>query len=248
MIERTRTSPNWYEHAFGALYARRYGHRDDREAADQIEQLVHWLRPAEASGVLDVCCGGGRHLAPLRALGFDAWGVDLSPDLLTLAAQRSALKGRLVRADVRALPFAPRFDWAVNLFTSFGYFEQDSDHLIQMSQMVSVLRPGGRLVVDLPNPEHLKHNLQDEDVQVVGDLSIVNRRELTETHIVKISDVTTQSGENHRFVERVRLYRPEQIRAVAAQAGLADVSLHCNFKGERFDDSAPRMVLLGTRP
>ncbi|MDX1564853.1 MAG: methyltransferase domain-containing protein, partial [Phycisphaeraceae bacterium] len=151
MIELNDASSDWFEHAFGAMYARRYGHRDDTEAQRQVRQLVDWLEPPTGCRVLDVCCGGGRHLEPLLAMGFSAWGVDLSSDLLALAARRPALRGRLVRADARALPFVVCFDWLVNLFTSFGYFRDEADNRRQLAGMAEALRPGGRLVLDLPN-------------------------------------------------------------------------------------------------
>ena len=247
MIELNEASSDWFEHAFGAMYARRYGHRDDTEAQRQVRQLVDWVKPAAGSSVLDVCCGGGRHLEPLLAMGFSAWGVDLSSDLLALASRRPALKGRLVRADARDLPFAGCFDWLVNLFTSFGYFRAEADNQRQLAGMVAALRPGGRLILDLPNRSYLENNLQQEDVQEAGDLNIVNRRWLEDDHIIKQSDVTTGSGEHHRFVERVRLYSRSQILASAQRAGLGEVSLHGGFSGGPLRADSDRMVVVGVR-
>ena len=132
--------PNWWEQAFGPLYAEVYHHRDDASAALEINGLLPRLR--EQSGVvIDAACGGGRHLAALRKAGIPALGFDLSPDLLGLAAQRAPCRGHLVRGDLRRPPFAEGSCGAVLLlFTAFGYFDDqgNADCLSALGRLLSV--------------------------------------------------------------------------------------------------------------
>ena len=219
-----------------------------RAAGAEIDQLMNWLKPALGAKVLDVCCGGGRHLEALTQRGFDAVGVDLSPELLELAAGRKAMGSRLVRADVRCLPFDGVFDVALNLFTSFGYFDLKADDGRQLRGMARSLRSGGRLVLDLVHREHLEAHFKPHDHQQTDDLSIENHRTLTDTHVIKKSVVTTAGGQRHDIVEKVRLYTPLQIQSACRDAGLVDVSVHGTFGGGPIDNESPRMVVVGRCP
>jgi SAM-dependent methyltransferase len=245
MIETPEQTGEWFTHAFGALYAQRYFHRDDAAAGREIEVLVDWLAPPAGATVLDVCCGGGRHLAPLREMGFNAFGVDLSTDLLALAADRLPLRGALVRADARALPFAGQFDLVLNLFTSFGYFDERADDARQLKGMVAALRSGGTLVIDLSHRAYLEANLCAHDRQDLDGMQIENHRQLTDTHVVKRSVVTAADGSEQHFVERVRLYRPAEMVDAVSSAGLADVQLFGSLDGAPLEATSERMVVRG---
>jgi len=121
----------WYVEAFREGYLQLYPHRDLGAARREAAFLVaRGLR----GRVLDLCCGFGRHTLALREQGFDAIGLDLSPELLAHAAQGPGwelLRGRLLRGDARVLPFAERsFGSLVNLFSSFGYFGEEGDRQV----------------------------------------------------------------------------------------------------------------------
>jgi SAM-dependent methyltransferase len=100
---------------------------------------------------LDLCCGTGAGLGVLRDLcGAGVTGVDLSAGMLD-RARRAAPWAELVRADARALPFAPAsFDLVVT-FGALGHF-LPRDLPALFGQAYTVLRPGGRLAFPLPGP------------------------------------------------------------------------------------------------
>src|SRR5712671_5684455 len=117
----------WYKAAFGELYPLVYPHRDVNEAARVASRLAPIV--AAARPTLDVACGDGRYMCALGAAGIDVYGVDLSEYLLGEAVKRAGLAGRVVCGDMRALPFVSgAFGSAINMFTSFGYFESDADN------------------------------------------------------------------------------------------------------------------------
>ena len=132
----------WFEEWFGEEYLELYPHRDQAEA-DRAVALVgraSGLRPGWR--VLDVGCGAGRHARAFRAAGARCVGLDLSWTLLRVA--RQVTDAPLVRADMRALPIRPRsMDLTVSLFTSFGYFEHDEEHLGALREMAGHAAAGG---------------------------------------------------------------------------------------------------------
>jgi ubiquinone/menaquinone biosynthesis C-methylase UbiE len=70
-------------------------------------QLRLMVPPLEGKRVLDLACGTGRWLAWLMTRGASSGvGVDFSPAMLAAAKEKSAVRGRVVQANCRAVPFA----------------------------------------------------------------------------------------------------------------------------------------------
>ncbi len=114
--------PPWYDRAFGPWYLKLYPHRDRDEAERAVSALLPFL-PASGT-LLDAGCGSGRHAGALVEHGFRVTGLDRSPALLAEAGRDRTIAGRLVRGDMRRLPFrSGAFAAVLSMFTSFGYFE-----------------------------------------------------------------------------------------------------------------------------
>jgi SAM-dependent methyltransferase len=240
---------DWYRTAFGELYPELYPQRDDAAAAREIASLLALLAPLPAGAhVLDVACGGGRHAVALARAGLPVQALDLSPQLLQLARARPPLAGRLVRADMRALPVRPVFDLVLNLFTSFGYFADDAENERALREFARALRPGGRLVLDHANRAALERALVPEDVRERGGVRIHQRRVLAGDRIRKEIRVVRANGDALRLVEDVRLYGPEEMRALVQAAGLTEVDLYGSLAGAPWSVTAERMVVIARRP
>ncbi|MCG8467493.1 MAG: methyltransferase domain-containing protein, partial [Gemmatimonadetes bacterium] len=138
------TAPaEWFRDWFGDAYLELYPHRDEEEAAAGVELFRRETGLTGSERVLDLACGAGRHLERLRRSGLEATGLDLSAALLEEARVRPGVDGRLVRADMRALPFADgAFGGLVNFFTSFGYFMTPAEDAAVLDEVRRVLRPG----------------------------------------------------------------------------------------------------------
>jgi SAM-dependent methyltransferase len=130
---------DWYEIAFGRVYPAVYAHRDETEAVRVAARLAPLV--GTSSPVLDVACGSGRYLTAFAQAGLEMFGVDLSEYLLAQAASRRGLGERLVRCDMRALPFRGGvFAAALNMFTSFAISTTDLDNLRVIHEIGRVLR------------------------------------------------------------------------------------------------------------
>ena len=209
----------WWESAFGPDYAAVYAHRDDASAAAEVAGLLPRLRDAVAATglpILDAGCGGGRHLAALRDGGLAAHGFDLSPALLDLARVRLDCTGRLIRADQRALPFARgSFAAVLVLFTGFGYFE-DETNAACLRGLLACVAPGGWLVLDLPDPDHVRATLVPRSERKLEDgRRVVEERRLMGERVEKTVRVAGESA----YTESVRLYaKMELIRLISGES------------------------------
>lgn len=243
-----RLEAPWFETAFGDLYALLYAHRDEDSAARETAELLSALGSQPIRGpVLDLCCGAGRHLAALRTQSLRVVGMDLSPQLLALAAARDGLLGHLVRGDMRRLPFGTIFVLVVNLFTSFGYFPTDAENEAALVEMARVLRPGGRLVIDHIHRAHIERTLVPYDQHTVGGVIIEQRRGIRAARVEKRIDLSFPDGRTRRLLESVRIFTPDEMKSLMRTAGFERIRLCGTFAGDPLTEQSARMIAIGEK-
>jgi SAM-dependent methyltransferase len=231
----------WFEEWFGEEYLQLYPHRDDAEAARAVGLLVEATGLQPRWRVLDVACGAGRHARAFRAAGARCVGVDLSATLLRIA--RGVTDAYLVRADMRALPIRPgSMDLTVNLFTSFGYFGREADHATALQEMVATVRPGGWFAIDFLNPAAVRARLVACERVAAGGREVEVTRALSpDGHYVS----KTIRTEGRSFVERVRLFEPEEIEAMLRRTRVTVRRRFGDYDASPMQAGSPRTILVG---
>ncbi len=249
----------WYETSFSHDYLKLYAHRDDAEARSDVQAILRLIDPPRDRPLLDLCCGAGRHLEPLYRLGFTRLvGLDLSADLLITARRRLRAIGAqipsqvsLVRADMRHIPYRSCFSTVLSLFTSFGYFARDEENQAVLRGVYRALKPGGWLLIDYMNREHVLRNIVAQDETWLGDWHVRNERRLGDgcRRVEKRTVVTLKTGEQRTFHESVRLYSVNEMVKMVEAAGFQEVRCYGALDGQPFNGPAsPRLVLIATKP
>ncbi len=236
----------WYQEWFGEEYLDLYSHRDAEEAEEHVDFVEAQLGGERPRAVLDLACGAGRHTEALRARGYRALGADLS---LTLLAQRPDLPR--VRGDMRCLPFADgSFDWVLNFFTSFGYFESERENFQVLEEVCRILAPGGRFLIDFLNPDREVPRLEPKEVlQKTGQRVEIERwYDAVRGRINKRIRVQPDGEPPRTFLESVRAYREEEVTMGLTWAGLEVTGRYGNFRGEPFSRDSERLILVGHKP
>ena len=228
----------WFERAFQREYLALYAHRSQVEANSQVDGLLQSGLLERKSPLLDLACGAGRHLNAFRMADMHAWGVDLSIDLLR--GQHGVIRG-----DMRNLPFdAARFATVTSLFTSFGYFESESENVQVLFEVRRVLREGGVLLLDHVNPKPTLQGLVSESHQQVGEATVVSRRHFDRHSRRLIKEVEFGEGSRiEHWHESVRIYEPDELDALLAMAGLFVERRCADFMGAEFTTQSPRQLV-----
>jgi SAM-dependent methyltransferase len=239
----------WYVAAFRDEYVEVYPHRDLESARVEAAWLVdHGVR----GRTLDLCCGFGRHLLALLESGVDVFGVDLSRDLLRRARDLpngERLLGRLACGDARHLPLREAsFETVVNLFSSFGYFDEEGDRRM-LDEIARVLAPEGLLVMDMANPAHVRASLVLRSRTKRGDIQLDEERALADggRRVTKRVTLTHPDGRVRSWREDVRLYEADEVEELLGERGLDVTHVDGGFAGEAADPRAPRQIVRARR-
>ena len=232
----------WFEEWFGEEYLRLYPHRDDQEAERAVDLIRETVPFQPGWRVLDVACGAGRHARAFEAAGARCTGLDLSRTLLRLA--RQVTQAPLVRADMRQLPIRPgSMDLTVNLFTSFGYFDHDAEHMAALEEMIGTVRSGGWFVIDFLNPAAVRRQLvPEETLELAGTTVRVSRSVSPDGRYVCKS---IRGAEGRNFRERVRLFEPSQMSEMLEVAGVTPRFSFGDYDAKPLAPDSPRTILMG---
>lgn len=135
--------------------------------AAEVAAITRLAPPSNHPRLLDIGCGTGRVAAPLADAGYAVTGIDTSIDALLAGASRSP-SVRYVALDQRHVGnLSWTFDVAVVLWNSIGFGSRADDRDV-LGGLARVLRPGGRLLLDLYHPDWLRANVQNGAVDARG--------------------------------------------------------------------------------
>lgn len=232
----------WFEEWFGEEYLELYPTRDDAEGARAVELIRSTLPWQPGWRVLDVACGAGRHARALAAAGARCVGLDLSATLLREA--QATTPAWFVRADMRRIPIRPgSMDLTVNLFTSFGYFDEDIEHRQALEQMVGTIRPGGWFVIDFLNAATVRRTLVPEETLRLDGRTVHLTRSISADG--RYVSKTVEFGDGRHFLERVRLFERPDIERMLERAGVTVLHRFGDYGGGRLEPGSPRTILMG---
>jgi SAM-dependent methyltransferase len=236
-------SENWFASWFDTPYYHiLYKDRNYREAQIFMDNLTHYLNLPEKAKVLDLACGKGRHSIYLNQLGFDVIGADLSENSIAIASKNSNDSLHFKVHDMRE-PFEEKFDAIFNLFTSFGYFENDEDNLKTLKAMKESLTEHGFGVIDFMNVNQVIANLVPEETKTIDGIDFHIKRYYIDNHIFKEIDFEDQ-GKKYHFVEKVRALTLPDFEALMTEAGIYLLEVFGDYKLKKFHKTDRERLIL----
>ncbi len=241
--------PRWYETFFETdewllLAQARNPAQTDAEVAFLAEQL-----PA-GGRVLDLACGTGRVAVPLARRGFVVAGLDISGRALDVA-RTEAPDLEFRQGDMRRLPWPDAsFDGVINIWTAFGYYQEQPDDEQALAEVARVLRPGGVFVLDTVNLSGLHRKFQPEGWSELDDGTLMLERRAYDPVSGRSRAHWTfvhGNGARRELAFDHRLYSPVEYAQLLDGAGLAPVRWFGGFDGSELTLDAWRLIVCAER-
>ncbi|WPR70948.1 methyltransferase domain-containing protein [Flavobacterium sp. NG2] len=233
----------WFSSWFDTPYYHiLYKERNYREAQLFMDNLTHYLNLPEKAKVLDLACGKGRHAIYLNQLGFDVIGADLSANSIAEASKNSNDSLHFKVHDMRE-PFEEKYDAIFNLFTSFGYFENDEDNLTTLKAIKDSLTDYGFAVIDFMNVNHVINNLVPEEVKTVDGIDFHLKRYVKDGHIHKEIDFE-DNGQKFHFTEKVQAMTLQDFQSMMDEAGIYLLDIFGDYKLKKFHKTESERLIM----
>ncbi len=238
------------------FYSTMFGADSFAQARKECPQLLA-LAGIDTPKILDLACGPGRHAVPLAAMGLDVTGVDLSRFLLQRAKAYAKNMGVDVdwrHEDMRHHQRQGHYDLILNLFSSFGYFDDWNDNQMVLDQACTNLADNGVLILDVRGKE-----------QILRDLAPVHAQEFEEDPLLGyvlyqrptlIYDLSRLHNEwtlvapddsIYRHTYSHDIYTAQELKMMLRHAGFTEVDAYGDLNGSPYDLDAERLILVARR-
>jgi SAM-dependent methyltransferase len=248
-----RRSKQWFEEVFDDDYLRTLPYLTARQTEKEAAFVADSLQVPAGGAMLDLACGYGRHAMELAGKGFQVTGLDLSLPLLIRAAdaaRRSGLQVNFIHGDMREMTFEDEFDGAYCMFTSFGYFDDDTNRKVA-ANLARAIKPGGRLLFDVVNRDYLVRDLptrvwwQGEGCVVLEevDFNYFSSRLQVQRSII------FEDGRQTEQEISIRAYSLHEIGKILHHAGfrVTEVSGGLALRGKFFGASSRQLIVLAEK-
>ncbi|KAI8998233.1 hypothetical protein BC832DRAFT_517822, partial [Gaertneriomyces semiglobifer] len=239
----------WWKHVFAdEMYLRTDGDmvedpeitKEEVGLLEQDEEVMKiFLRgtdhgpQGQPARILDLCCGQGRHILHLaqKYPHISFHGHDQSSFLIQLAQHRSAAQHAtnntvFTVGDCRSIPYLENsFDLVMVMGNSFGYFSDEDGDKIVLKEIMRVLAPGGRVILDLTDGEYMRDYYAERSWEWIDDATFVCReRQLSKDGKRLVSrevvSSTTKGVVRDQFYQE-RLYSKSEVEALVKSIGFS---------------------------
>jgi SAM-dependent methyltransferase len=219
--------------------------------------------PNASPRALDLCCGMGRITAELARRGFSVTGVDLCEDFLETAREDAAYEGlniEYVRSDARSFKRPDFFDTAVNLYISFGYFEDPADDLLVARNVYESLKSGGSFIIETMGKEiAVRDFTSGEWFERAGFTVLTEYEPVDSWAALKNRWILIPAAERLNKTQKTaipariektftqRLYAATELRALLFEAGFKTVEIYGDWRENPYNQAAEALIAVARK-
>jgi len=237
---------DWFTDWFNTSYYHiLYKNRNDEDAQLFMRNITKFLQLSTNSHILDLPCGKGRHSIYLNSLGYKVTGADLSENSINHAKNFENNSLNFAVKDMRK-PLSQSYDAIFNLFTSFGYFENDEDDILVLENIKNGLKEHGVMVLDFLNVVNVKKHLIPKEIKTVDEITFRIEREIKNGFILKHISFTDK-GQDHSYTEKVKYIDLEKFQTYFNSVGLKINHIFGDYQLSEFQpESSNRLIIVAS--
>jgi SAM-dependent methyltransferase len=217
----------------------------------EVDSIIALLNIQPSISVLDLCCGSGRHSLELARRGFHVTGVDRTQHYLDGAIAQAGKEGldvEFVQEDMRTFCRPGTYDAVVNMFTSFGYFEDPEDDRRVVMNVCHSLKTDGLFLMDTMGKEVLARIFQERGWSEEEGVIWLQERKVSQNWgwmwnrwILLRGDERIEGEISHR------LYAATEMVSLLKACGFKSVDVYGDIHGSPYDHNARRLVTVARK-
>ncbi|MCM8750602.1 class I SAM-dependent methyltransferase [Thermomicrobiaceae bacterium CFH 74404] len=219
----------------------------------EVEGIARLLELSPRASLLVLASGAGTVAIELAGRGYEVTGLEPSESLLESARQQAQSRGvsmRWVRRDLRRILFRSAFDAVYAGSPVLGLSDQRADDLELLRSAWQALKPGGVLLLDLPNRELLARDFVERTWAELDGARVLERQEWDLlANVLRLEwRVLLPGGREVGRESRLRLYPAHEVAILLQETGFEEVEAWGDYDGRAYGLWTPRLLLRARRP
>jgi SAM-dependent methyltransferase len=220
-------------------------------ASQDVEYAITMMKLKPGARICDLCCGVGRHSLELARRDFQVTSVDRTTRYLEQAKEKANAEGldiEFVYNDARNFRRPDAFDAVINLYTSFGYFEDPSENIAVLENIYASLKPGGILLMELMGKEVLARIFQERDWRQEDDAILLEERKVGRNwEFIEARWILFKDGKKHEHTFSTKIYSAVELCEMFGRCGFHAMETFGGLDGSPYDQNANRLTVLGCK-
>lgn len=243
----------WYERdtLWESLEGIMFNQQRLTNAPAEVENMIKLLDITASSQVLDLCCGIGRHTLEFARRGFAITGVDRTAAYLKKAKKQAGqerLGIEFIQSDMRDFKRPGSFDIVLNLFTSFGYFEDPEDDRKVIENIYESLKPGGKALLEMMGKEVLARIFRERDWGEEDGHLLLQERKLSQNWgWIEVRWILIKDNRRIEHNMSHRLYSAVELSALLAKVGFSNIQVYGDLEGNEYNQQAKRLLMIAQK-
>jgi len=140
--------------------------------------------------------------------------------------------------------YPKKFDAVFNLFTSFGYFENEEDNLNTIKSIKKELNEQGVGVIDFLNLEYVQKNLVATETKVIDEITFYIKRSIKNGYIYKEINFTHEA-QDYVFTEKVKALSLDDFKSYFEKAGINLLFTFGDYQLNEYQpENSSRLILI----
>jgi SAM-dependent methyltransferase len=213
------SQPLYYEIAFGFV--------DPKEQVDSFEDIIEKFSKIKVNRFLDIACGPSLQLREIARRGYEAVGLDSSPEMLAYLQQKAKEEGvkiEMVQADMCSFRLKKKADFAFIMMGSLDV-ESNERFLSHLDSVAYSLNKGGlyfiqNMILDW-SPRGESWTLERDEITVKTTFEMSLKDILNQIYTEKMTLEVNDKGEVKEFVQQeiLKFIFPQEFKLLIKSNG-----------------------------
>ncbi|MBF26137.1 MAG: SAM-dependent methyltransferase [Flavobacteriales bacterium] len=235
---------SWFHNWFDSKYYHiLYKDRDDDEASLLIDHIINKFNFNKSTFFLDLGCGNGRHSVHLNKQGYNVDGIDLSKKSIASALKHTNDTLKFNIQDMRSMNYNNKYDVVLNLFTSFGYFDDDNDNLKVFNNVETSLKKNGYFIIDFFNSDKVIKPLPLSEIKIINGIRFKINKTYDKNFVYKHISIADKKNQ-YIFTEKVRLINKQDFINYANQTNMELIYTFGDYMLSEFNSIISERLIL----
>jgi len=221
----------------------------------EVDGVIRLLDLKPKSKILDIPCGYGRHSIELAKKGFIITGSDLNAKFLSIAkkeAEKNSAKIQFIKENMLDINYNSEFDTVINMFYSFGFFENDEDNFKVLQNFFKALKPNGQFLMhtDINIPFIKSGKYEYNETRTLSNNDVLKIVEKYNSLTKRINGFWILKDKNNKEIKKeysVRVYTKNEFINLCIKAGFRFCRVYSDWDKKPYSKKSQNMIVVATK-